>query len=361
VNRREALAAIARLAVGAFAASRTLTEAAQGGMGVGDTGPARFRCRPLISGPLWWFDARQSAEWGAEGWTEELRQESALGFDLLWLTNAPSGLDHPQDPLGVLLDLCARRKVQVILDTGFSPTWYTQLNGADELARCRRNIERLGDRFARHPAFYAWYVPHEIYMVWDEGTRYIDALYPALVERCKKAAPLPVTLSPFFILDRDKVFGGFRYNEPEEYRRFWERLIKRSGFDIIMLQDSGEHFSYVTNAQRKPFFAAMEAACRSAGAQLWGNVETAEFECPSIEEYVRRYGRVHHSTVANAPWRPVPIARLRGKLELAARHCERIVSWGYQQFGRPALGPAGQQWYEDYRDYAAHVRSKGAA
>jgi hypothetical protein len=62
VNRREALAAIARLAVGAFAAFRTRGVAAEGGRDVGDTGPARFRCRPLISGPLWWFDARQSAE-----------------------------------------------------------------------------------------------------------------------------------------------------------------------------------------------------------------------------------------------------------------------------------------------------------
>ncbi len=107
----------------------------------------------------------------------------------------------------------------------------------------------------------------------------------------QNAAPRkPVTLSPFFILDREKVFGDFRYATPEEYAQFWTGLIRRSGFDIIMLQDSGEHFSYVTNEQRRPFFAAMQSACMAAGAGLWGNVETAEFECPSIEEYVADTG-----------------------------------------------------------------------
>jgi hypothetical protein len=58
-----------------------------------------------------------------------------------------------------------------------------------------------------------------------------------------------------------------------------------------MMQDSGEHFSYVQDAQRSPFFEAMLKACEASGVRFWGNVEVAEMECPSIEEYVRRYGR----------------------------------------------------------------------
>jgi hypothetical protein len=45
----------------------------------------------------------------------------------------------------------------------------------------------------------------------------------------------------------------------------------------------------------------------------------------------------------------VPIDRLRSKLTLAAEDAERIVSWGYQEFCRPALGPKAQEWYESYR------------
>lgn len=250
-----------------------------------------------------------------------------------------------------LLDLCAERRVQVIIDTGLSANWYTPLDLQNELALCRKNIKAIGEQFAGHPAFYAWYVPHEIYMDWGAMHDYVSQLYPALSEACKKAAPVPVTLSPFFILDRTKVFGDFRFNEPDEYRDYWARLIRKSGLDIIMMQDSGEHFSYVQDEQRRPFFQAMSKACQEAGAKFWANVEVAEMECASIEEYVRRFGRVHHSTAKGITWRPVPIERLRTKLTLAAEYAERIVSWGYQQFCRPGLGSRAAEWYEAYRAY----------
>lgn len=143
--------------------------------------------------------------------------------------------------------------------------------------------------------------------------------------------------------------SGWR-DELDQHRA---KMIRKTDIDVIMLQDSGEHFSYVTNEQRRPMLRAMRDACRESGAGFWGNVETAEFECPSIEEYVRRYARVHHSTVKNAPWRPVPIERLKGKLELAAEYAERIVTWGYREFCRPDLGPTAKKWYEDYRAYYA--------
>jgi len=317
---------------------------------------SKLMCEPLISGPLWWMDPGESAAWGISGWRNELEIQRKIGFELLWLTNAYSALDHPADPLGVLMDLCARRKVQVIIDTGSTSVWYKTLNLKEELQFCQNNIRRIGERFAGHPAFCAWYIPHEIYMCWGKEAAYIDALYPALVESCKRAANLPVTLSPFFILDRDKVFGDFIYNEPDEYRRYWTRLIRKSGLDIIMLQDSGEHFSYVTNAERRPFFEAMYEACKEAGARLWGNVETAEYVCSSKEEYLRLYGRVHHSEAKGLKWRPVPIERLKQKLALAAEFSERIVTWGYREFCRPSLGDEARKWYEDYCEYVKAVR-----
>lgn len=314
--------------------------------------PAR-RCRPVISGPLWWYDPTESKGWGESGWRDELDVQARIRFNLLWLCNAPAGFtsDEHAKNLHMLMDLCAKRKVRVILDTGCSPGWYSRLDLEKELELCSANIRRIGKEFADHAAFFAWYVPHEIYVWWGEGAAYIQSLYPALVEQCKKTAAKPVSVSPFFILDKDKVFGDFRYAEPAEYERYWTRLIKLSGFDIVMLQDSGEHFSYVTNEMRRPFFEAMYQACKSAGACFWGNVETAEYDCPSKEEFVRRYGRVHHSQAKGLSWRPVPIERLREKLDLASEYSEEIVTWGYREFCRPALGDAGRKWYEDYRSY----------
>jgi hypothetical protein len=321
-------------------------------IGSAASSPAR-KCRPLIAGSLWWYSTRESARWGLSGWRDDLEQQAAIGFNLLWIPNAQAAFSTDEDTVlfGRLMDLCAKRKLRVILGMGATRAWYQQLDLQKELAECGKNITRIADRFKSHPAFWAWYIPHEIYMFWGQGDTYIQQLYPGLVERCKRAADLPVTLSPFFILDRDKVYGDFRFNEPEEYAHYWAGLIRKSGLDIIMLQDSGEHFSYVTNAQRRPMFQAMSEACRRGGAKFWGNVESAEFECPSKEEYVKRYGRVHHSTVKNAPWRPVPIGRLGEKLDLAAEYCEGIVTWGYQEFCRPILGDAAKKWYADYQNY----------
>ena len=347
MTRRELLSALGRCALGAAAANAAPPACASA---------TRMIRRPVISGALWWLDPAEAARWGEAGWRRELDLQREIGFDLLWLANAPAALAHPADPLKTILDLCAERRVEVILDTGTAPgTWFKDFDPRRELDACGANIARIAGRFGGHPAFRAWYLPHEIYMTWD-NTAQFETLYGGLVERCRKAADRPVTLSPFFILDRDGVFGDFRFNEPDAYRDYWAKMIRRTGIDVIMLQDSGEHFSYVTNDQRRPFFRAMRDACRASGARLWGNVETAEFECPSIEENVRRYGRVHHATVKDAPWRPVPLERLKNKLALAAEHCERIVTWGYREYGRPDLGASAATWFREYREY---VRAAG--
>lgn len=293
-----------------------------------------------------------------EGWRRELDDERRIGSRFLWLSHIAPALDDTHDDiLRNIFDACHERNMGVIIETGHTPQWYVHCDLARERAEVRRVCRTLAERYGDHPAFYAWYLHYEIYMAWPDfgshiNAAYIDELFPAAVEECKQALPgKPVSLSPFFILDRDKVFGDFRMAEPEEYRQYWSRLIRRSGMDIVMLQDSGEHFSYVTMEQRRPFFAAMQSACREGGAKLWGNVETAEMVAESMEQYVALYGRTHHSQAKNIPWRNVPMDRLKEKLRLAAEYCENIVSWGYHQFGRPALGAAAREWYEAYRQY----------
>lgn len=329
----------------AAAASASLWQSATAAIG---------KCRPVIAGSYWTYDAAESAKWGAAEWGEELDRQAALGFHMLWIANAQEGVTEKNlAPFSTLMGLCAARNIKVMLGAGTTPAWEGRLDVKHELAFCGRNIRNISDRFKQHPAFWAWYIPHEIYMCWGAGDTFVQALFPALVERCKDGTHRPVTISPFFILDRDKVFGDFRFNEPDEYSKYWAALIRRAGLDIVMLQDSGEHFSYVTNDMRRPFFQAMQHACQAGGARFWGNVEVAEFDCLSKEEFIRRYGRVHQSMVKPGPWRPVPIPRLRQKLELAAEYCEDIVSWGYQEWCRPALGDAARSWCAGYKEYLA--------
>lgn len=209
-------------------------------------------CLPLISGNLWWY---HPDTYTLEEWDALLADQKRLGFNLLWLSNVASALNSNAQTakLEELMDRCVVLGFEVILDTGFTPDWYVHRDLDRELAHCGKCIDSLAMRFARHPAFYGWYIPHEIYMTWGDFSEYIDVLYPALVKRCKAVSSAPVLVSPFFILDRAHIFGAFKFNEPDEYAAYWERLLQLSGIDVVLLQDSGEHFSYVTNAMRRPY------------------------------------------------------------------------------------------------------------
>ena len=159
MNRREALSEIGRLALGAAA----LTSFPDRCFGISNPETPRPKCRPMISGALWWFDPAETVLWGESGWRRELEEQRKIGFDLLWLVNSPAGLDHPGDPLGIAMDLCAKRGVQVILDTGTAPgVWYNDFRPKVQLEACGKHITRLAERFKGHPAFYSWYIPHEI-------------------------------------------------------------------------------------------------------------------------------------------------------------------------------------------------------
>lgn len=356
-SRRSFLGAASAALASSIALPRLHAEEAASPVATPAAGDAQFgevlRCLPVTRGHLRPYNHHFATVEGLEGWRRELDDEQRIGSRMLWLSHVAPALDDSEnDPLRDVFDACEERGMTVIIETGHTHPWYAHRDLERELAEVRRVCDLIARRYGSHPALYAWYLHHEIYMAWDDFGGYIDELFPAMTEICRRALPgIPVTLSPFFILDKDKVFGDFRYPEPDEYGAYWERLIRRSGLDIIMLQDSGEHFSFVTMEQRKPFFEAMKTACDKSGATFWGNVETAEMVMESIDAYVAAYGRTHHSKAVGIPWRNVPLERLEQKLNLAAAYCDNIVSWGYYQFGRPGLGPEAKAWYDAYRSY----------
>jgi len=158
-------------------------------------------------------------------------------------------------------------------------------------------------------------------------------------------------ISPFFILDQAGYLGSFRRASPAEYEQFWTSLLARTQVDIVALQDSGEHLSCYTLDQRRPFLAAMKTACASAHKKFWVNLEVAELRVESLAAYTNRFG---YKTHVNDPrtavaWRGVAPNKLRQKLELAAEYTDTAISWGYQQFVRPSLGPEAGQLHESYQ------------
>jgi hypothetical protein len=318
----------------------------------GKRGSARLR------GTLWWVVPEQAA-WSAEQWAPELDSIQSLGMDTLILNGPYVGAEDvsdADDPVQVLFREAARRKLRIFVDTLAAPEWWKLEDAEPEIARAKARIERLERRYGRFESFAGFYIPYELYVMWDEQARLIRTLYREVAAACKATAPArPVLISPFFILDREGFLGDFRWAEPDEYEAFWRGVLREAAVDIVALQDSGEHLSFYTMEQRRPFLAAMKSACEATGKTFWVNVETGELAVEGYEDYVRRFGRkTHVNSPATAPfWRAVPAEKLRAKLELAGEFSDTAITWGYREFVRPSLGPAEEGVYRGYREVLA--------
>jgi hypothetical protein len=126
-----------------------------------------------------------------------------------------------------------------------------------------------------------------------------------------------------------------------------------------MLQDSGaEHCECVPVETRVAFLSAMERACKAAGAELWGNVETVEYRAGDWEEFAERYRR-HRQAGTSYPW-SFDMERNAFKLDLASRFSTNLVTWGWE-FWNPVVPQDrvghSRDNYDAYRAYYDRVRS----
>lgn len=301
---------------------------------------------------VFWFLTPPEAERPVEAWKEDLDAVQGLGMNVMVLAGGWFGQSAAApDPMEAFFVEADRRGLELYVDTALVQNWWTLPEPGPEIARAKERIALLQRRFGGHPSFKGWYIPYELYVFWDEQASLIRKLYLEVAAACRAADPgKKVMISPFFILDSAQQLGDFRYATPDEYREFWTGLLKDTSIDIVALQDSGEHLSCYTVDDRRPFFAAMKAACAATGKTLWGNVETGELEVASIEEYVKRYGlktHVNDPKTASA-WRGVPADKLAAKLNMAGEFTDTVITWGYKEFVRPEKS-RGAELYEAYR------------
>lgn len=313
-------------------------------------------------GTLWWMSPGDLNR-PIAAWQRELDELQALGIRLLVLNGPYVGESPPEGTAGPLESFLAetdRRGLSVYLDTLAAPNWWTLPDPTPEIARARTRIETLANHYGHHPSFTGWYLPYELYVMWGAPAELIADLYREISLACKQVSPdRRVMISPFFLLDQSGQLGSFRWATPGEYQEFWTRLLEPTRIDIVALQDSGEHLSCYSLEQRRPFLAAMQAACATTRRQFWINVEVGELEVASLTDYTNRFG---YQTHVNDPrtataWRAVPPAKLREKLELAGEYSDTAISWGYQQFIRPSLGPEAKHIYDSYRTLLRDLRS----
>ncbi len=315
-----------------------------------ETEPAR------LAGAFWWMSAAD-AQRSQEAWRTELDQMQALGMDLLIISVAgvpdtpAAGPDSPKaEPLKGFFDEADRRGLRIFINTESMANWWGETDAAPELARAEKYIGNLAALYRAHKSFHGWYVPYELYMFWGRQEELVQTLYREVAKRCKAAVDKPVLISPFFILDQAQKLGSFQWASAEEYEAFWTGVLRQAPVDIVALQDSGEHLSCYTLEERKPFFMAMKAACAATGKTFWANIESGELEVKSSDDYVARFGL---KTPVNDPstgpsWRAVPASKFKEKLQFAGEFTVTAITWGYQEFIRPASKPDAQTVYEAY-------------
>ena len=331
------------------------------------------RTAPLIRGTLWWL-VPPFTNWSKDELQRAIQAQRDIGFDLLWICNTPALLDQAQqasaqgtDLLDTVYHIADSQGMRVIADLPRGG-WYGQAAADDILATNTKHIRRYQARYGRHASFWGWYLNYEINPIAPsdvEQSAFWRSLWRGIADECHRCAPgSVVTISPFFLLD-DTRRRGFVYLTPEQYAAWWGKTMRETGIDILMLQDSGEHLSFFTLAQREPFFAATADACHKAGAQFWVNVETGEAHVADWDEYLA-LGRDE-----KAPWRFTPVDWLRQKLELASRYGDGIVNWGYFPFmdpmsAQPIPGKAPEartaprEAYQEYRSYYMRVKQQMA-
>ncbi|HWK57282.1 MAG TPA: DUF4434 domain-containing protein [Parapedobacter sp.] len=245
--------------------------------------------------------------------------------------------NNEPDILEIIYTVADKKGMRVISDLNMSGgDWYGKISADSLVTKTKKYVSAYHEQYGQHPSFWGWYLNNEINPIKvteTEKSVFWRKVWKSIVDECHRVRPgSMVTISPFFLLDKDEL-RGYEYLEPFEYEQWWSATLEETGIDILMLQDSGaEHLSFYTLAEREPFFAAFSRACESAGTKFWLNVETGQADVNDWSEALAMEKEKHRPK----KWRVfTEINWLSQKLELASKYGESIVNWGYYPLMNP--------------------------
>ncbi len=135
--------------------------------------------------------------------------------------------------------------------------------------------ERVAGRYKGSSAFGGWYIPLENwvgkYEQGDEFPKGWHDFFQAVTGACKRQVDKPVAISPFL------PFIGYVTPEDAAARTFAE-IVKGTGVDIVMLQDSvGAKPDLWSAAKAAPCLRSLRKALPK-GTKLWANLENFELQ-----------------------------------------------------------------------------------
>jgi hypothetical protein len=266
------------------------------------------------------------------------------------------------DVLGLIYEVAEEKGMYVISDLNMNGGDLYQKHTAEYVvSQYKIFVQKYYNRYGKYNSFGGWYLDNELNPLKPDEvpiSTFWREVWKAAVTECKKVAPESmVTISPFFLLDKNS-YRGFEYLQPIEYEQWWSKTLSETGIDILMLQDSGaEHLSFFTIEERMPFFQAFKNACDQAGCKLWLNVETGQVDAKDWAEALLM------EQTNTQKWVYTPTAWLVEKLRLAVEFGENIISWGFYPYMNPTTNLSGpypsdntptsvrKENYLSYKDY----------
>lgn len=238
---------------------------------------------------------------------------------------------QPIDVLAMLYTLADQKGMRVITDLNLpGGELYNKHTVKQVIAQQKSFITQYHKRYGKHNSFWGWYINNELNPLKPdeiEESTFWRKVWKAAVNECHAVAPSSkVTISPFFLLDKQGL-RGFEYLQPLVYEQWWGKTLQETGIDILMVQDSGaEHLSFFTIADREPFLAAFENACKAAGSKLWVNVETGQVDAVDWADALQQ------ERTKQQKWVFPGMNFLEKKIKLAAKYGQEIISWGHYPY-----------------------------
>lgn len=271
-------------------------------------------------------------EWGRE--LDAMRTVKMSVAVLNWTEADGRKLFSDPDPLPAMLDEAGKHGMKVVLGLRWDKEWWKQSGDAKYLAaEAGRNValaEELQRRYADRPAFFGYYLPHEL---WDGP--YSDAQVAALhrflmtVGRgCHRTAPgKPVLIAPFF---------SRRPIPPADFERLWLRLLEDAPVDIVALQDGvgAQGIDEDFEARIVPYFAALQRACRKRNVKAWCDLESF---------------RLTNGNPDRPAFEPAAIARVRRQMAAVQPYVVGTITFDFYHYMSPYRGEKQKALYEGYR------------
>ncbi|MEW6227879.1 MAG: DUF4434 domain-containing protein [Bacillota bacterium] len=240
----------------------------------------------------------------------------------------------PPDSVGMAINEAAKRNMQVMLGLTLDPSWWKgNFDAAGDLERNKQVVDELWSRYGRSPAFYGWYIPHEIDDLNSRGADRLNNLIRFTAELSGYAKQVssgkPVAIAPFFGM----------HMTPAEYEKWWKSYLAGARVDIVMLQDGVGCHRVDLYKDVPSYYAALQRAATANNVELWSDVEV--------------FNQTHGWPVDGGTWAAVPgkIETIAEQLRVEKPYVSRFVAFEFTHYMSPWQGSEQAKLFDEYRKY----------